>query len=213
MTQQPICLFKDIDEKQVVKAWHASKSKTEVLQRLNVTNFGSKEKRLKAIIEKYKLPSFGLKKVEDLSSTEIKAAFCDPSVTTLKSLCVKLGIAKKMQNFTLKERIKLEKLEVPDHLHKAIFGVSNTPTTYPRVFFIKRNQQIPTVCPECGFNAKVAKQIQLHHEAPSLSNVPEEAPAAPKEVPTTNIAKSKSLSSQVILFQKTENQFVLIVIV
>lgn len=167
-------LFSKIPESEVIEAWNLSKSKAEVLRRLNSANFGSQEKRLKDIIIRYKLPPFHLKKVTDLSITDFENAFNDPNVTTLKELCVKLGIAKKMHNAALKAEIKAkiqsENLQVPKNLHKAIFGVSATPWTYPRRLFILQNQAIPTTCSQCGFVASVPQQIQLHHKHPGLDS-------------------------------------------
>ena len=155
--------FNEVSETEILEAWYVSNSASEVKRRLNVTNFGSKNKRMKEIITRYKLPSFHLKKVEDLLISDFENAFKDTSVTTLKELCVKLGIAKKMHNTTLKARIKAEKIEVPKALYKSVFGVSSIPWTYPRKHFIKQNIEIPTTCPKCEFEAIIPQQIQIHH--------------------------------------------------
>lgn len=163
MEQKTFRQFNQVREEEVVQAWLVSKSKSEVKERLNVSNFGSKETLLDGIIQKYQLTPFHLKKVEDLSNSDIQKALKDPSVTTLKELCVKLGIAKKMHNRTLKARIISEKLTVKDPLHKAIFGYAEKPWFYPRRCFILHNQEIPTTCAQCGFEAIVPQQIQIHH--------------------------------------------------
>lgn len=119
-------LFSEISENEIVR--YASQSKSEVMRRLNVTNFGNKEKRLKELIVKYKLPSFHLKKIEDLTNSEIIEALNDLSVKTLKELCLKLQIAKKIHNKVLKNRIISEQLEVPERLYKSIYGVSMKPS-------------------------------------------------------------------------------------
>lgn len=185
MSNPSIRAFREVNENDVVQAWKASKSKAEVAKRLLVTNFGSKERRLTEIIKKYNLPPFHLKLVENLSTSEIQAALNDSSLTSLKPLCVRLGLAKKIRNAELKERIKKEGLEVPEWLHKAVFGVASVPWTYPRAHFIKNNKEIPTTCPECGFEASVPSQIQLHHLDPlenqnssNLNDQKEEDPLA-----------------------------------
>jgi len=145
-----------------------------VKQRLNVTNFGSKNKRLEEIIKRFKLPSFHLKKVDDLLPCDFKNAFNDPDVTSLVKLCVALGIAKKMHNATLKARIVTDQLKVPQRLHKSIFGVSSSPWTYPRRCFVKQNQLIPTTCSECSFVASFPQQIQIHHLVSEASSKQED---------------------------------------
>lgn len=96
MQKEPFRPFSQVSEEEILRAWYASKSKTEVKRRLNISNFGSKEKRLNEIRKQFKLPPFHLKKVEDLTASNIQNAFTDINVTTLKELCVKLGIAKKI---------------------------------------------------------------------------------------------------------------------
>lgn len=155
--------FLEIGEDEVVKVWYASKSKAEVLRSLKITNFGTKAKRLKELIVKYQLPPFHLKKINDLTSSEISQALKDVSINTLKKLCIKLNIAKKIHNAALKKRIIEEKLDVPEHIYKSIYGTKRAPWVYPRSYFIKRNNKIPTTCPQCGFIARVPKQIQIHH--------------------------------------------------
>nr|YP_636194.1 putative site-specific DNA endonuclease [Tupiella akineta]AAV80618.1 putative site-specific DNA endonuclease [Tupiella akineta] len=159
-------IFSEIAEDEVVKVWYASKSKAEVLRLLKITNFGTKEKRLKELIAKYRLPSFHFKKVNDLTSSEISEALEDVSIKTLKNLCIKLNLAKKIHNAALKKRIIEEKLDVPEPIYKSIYGTKRAPWVYPRSYFIKRNNKIPTTCPQCGFNALVPKQIQIHHVKP-----------------------------------------------
>lgn len=163
-------MFSEISEDELVNVWYSSQSKTEVKKRLNVTNFGSKEKRLKELIKKYKLPSFHLKKVQSLSKDEISEALKDPNVKTLKQLCVKLKIAKKIHNIALKKRIVSEELNVPERLYKSIYGTNIKPWTYPRPYFIKRNKQIPTTCPQCNFVATIPRQIQIHHLSSKSQN-------------------------------------------
>lgn len=173
MENKSFRLFSQVSEEDILGAWYASKSRAEVKRRLNITNFGSKEKRLNEMIKQFKLPPFHLKKVEDLLASDFENAFNDTDVTTLKELCVKLGIAKKMHNSELKVKIQSENLDVPDRLHKAIFGVSTTPWTYPRRCFVKQNRLIPSTCSQCNFEATVPQQIQIHHshsEESSLLN-------------------------------------------
>ena len=84
-------------------------------------------------------------------------------VRTLKDDPKRFQVAKKIHNRALKERIQKEQLMVPTHMHKAIYGVTKTPWTYPHAYYIKRHGQLPTTCDNCGFVATVPRQIQLHH--------------------------------------------------
>nr|ALO20852.1 putative LAGLIDADG homing endonuclease [Chlamydomonas nivalis] len=105
----------------------------------------------------------------------------------LKNYVLNFKLLKKMHNATLKKRIIEEDLKVPNKLHKAIYEVGAVPWTYPRLHFIKNNQDIPMVCPECGFKASVPRQIQLHHESPS---------AAEKELESPLVSKKSSLKGK-----------------
>ena len=118
MQKESKLMFSEIGEDEIVKVWYSSKSKAEVLRVLKVSNFGSKEKRLKKLIVKYNLPPFHLKKVNDLNSSVIIETLNDVSIKTLKNWCIKLNLAKKIHNAALKKRIKSEQIDVPEHINQ-----------------------------------------------------------------------------------------------
>lgn len=48
-------------------------------------------------------------------------------------------------------------------LYKSVYGISKTPSIWPKKLYEKRIGPKPSICSYCGFKASNSKQIELHH--------------------------------------------------
>lgn len=113
------------------------------------------------------------KYISNLTAEELSNSMNFPGIETLTHLALHYLVSPKHGRDRIRKRILALNLPVKAALYAGVFGVSQTPQTWPTRYYEKRIGTKPMVCPECGFEAKVSQQIELDH--------PKDIDAGPKK--------------------------------
>jgi len=106
----------------------------------------------------------------NLSKNELQNIIDSDGIETINHLSLHFLRSAKHGRKILKKRIQELQLNVKNQLYKGVFGISNTPRVYPKLFYQKKVRLKPTTCEICGFVATIPKQIELHHEDSSTKS-------------------------------------------
>jgi hypothetical protein len=170
--------FENFTTEKIFNHWHSSNTLLEIAKKLGFTekflsrkdyeyieSIKTREVWHNLILSKNRQQEKERNKfILNLPKNELKNILDSDGIETINHLSLHFLRSPKHGRKILKERIQELQLNVKSQLYKGMFGISQTPRVYPKLFYQKRIRLKPINCEICGFVATIPKQIELHHE-------------------------------------------------